>query len=852
MSPRRPLGARALAGVAALAFAAAAPAGASDATRRGLSFGPPPSWAEPIAVDLRASPPASEISGGVHYLLVDQQTRVSPRGEERFGHFAKRIVNEAGLEAASQLSVAYDPGYETVELHFLRVRRGGAVLDRLVRERVELVQRESELEAQVYDGALSAIAFIEDLRVGDVVEYAYTLRGANPVLGGRFTEGIDVEWSVPLRHLRYRLLWPRERTLLVRNHGTSVAPVIDDAGPARQYVWELEEEAPVADPGPVPPWYARWAWVQLSEFARWADVAAWARPLYTVPTVLPPDLTAKAEGWKRLPDESERARAALRFVQDEVRYVGIEMGTGSHRPTAPGVVFARRFGDCKDKSLLLSTLLGALGLRARPALVHTSRGRGLDDWLPTPYAFNHVVTRAEVGGRVLWLDPTRTAQGGMLGRTCFPDYERALVVDEGVLDLTEIAPDIPARPTETVEEEYRVRDDGKPVEYSVETRYEGCDADRARADLRRRSRDDVAKGYTDFYAQTWPGIRSLAALEVQDDREKNVLLVRERYAIPGFWSDGPSPGRRQSDLWASTLDDELRRPKIASHAPLAVAYPVFLRHVSRVRLPGDWGLEPDSLDLATPAVRFSYRARPAGDSLSLEYEYQTFADAVPAASVEAHLARLDQMRGRLGYRLTRPAGGRLGGTNWVAVMTVALALALAGLGGVTLVRLVPHEARVALPMRPRVATVVLGALVAGAVVVHGAAFVRAWRLCRPASWAQRTLPDGTLHHALWAPLLLSQLVVAVLLLAAAAALLVPLARGRRASRFAFVAWAFVQTGLLFAAAAALAALPGARASGLGPAARDAFLSLVPLVPGTAMALARGRAPVSAGASSSRP
>jgi hypothetical protein len=210
--------ARRLAAALAVVFPIAPAAGAAE---RGLGFGAPPDWVEHVAVDVRASPPATEISGGIDYLLADQQLRVGPRGEERFVHFAKRIVNEAGLESASQLSVSFDPSYESVELHYLRLRRGGAVLDRLARGRVELVQRESELEAQIYDGALQAHTFVEDLRVGDVVEYAYTLRGANPVMQGRLSDSFSVEWSVPLRHQRYRLLWPRERTLLVRNHGSS-------------------------------------------------------------------------------------------------------------------------------------------------------------------------------------------------------------------------------------------------------------------------------------------------------------------------------------------------------------------------------------------------------------------------------------------------------------------------------------------------------------------------------------------------------------------------------------------------------------------------------------------------------
>ena len=224
---------------------------------------------------------------------------------------------------------------ETLELHYLRLRRGGAILDRLARGQVELVQREKALDAQIYDGALSAVLFIEDLRVGDVVEYAYTLRGANPVLEGRYSDGFDVEWSVPLRRFRYRVMWPRSRTLLVRNHGTSIAPVVRRTASGREYVWEMEEAAPVDDPGDVPAWFPAWAWVQLTEFPSWTDVAAWAEPLYAVPSVLPPPLAAQVEGWRQLPDDSARALAALRFVQDEVRYVGIEMGAGSHRPTPP-------------------------------------------------------------------------------------------------------------------------------------------------------------------------------------------------------------------------------------------------------------------------------------------------------------------------------------------------------------------------------------------------------------------------------------------------------------------------------------------------------------------------------------
>ena len=47
------------------------------------------------------------------------------------------------------------------------------------------------------------------------------------------------------------------------------------------------------------------------------------------------------------------------------------MGTNSHQPTPASETLALRYGDCKDKTVLLISLLKALGVEAHPALVNT-------------------------------------------------------------------------------------------------------------------------------------------------------------------------------------------------------------------------------------------------------------------------------------------------------------------------------------------------------------------------------------------------------------------------------------------------------------------------------------------------
>ena len=80
--------------------------------------------------------------------------------------------------------------------------------------------------------------------------------------------------------------------------------------------------------------------------------------------------------------------------------MSISIGPGGYRPASPDTVLSRRFGDCKDKALLLTTILRELGIEAQPALVNSRRGRVLTSALPTPYMFDHAIVRARTGGEV--------------------------------------------------------------------------------------------------------------------------------------------------------------------------------------------------------------------------------------------------------------------------------------------------------------------------------------------------------------------------------------------------------------------------------------------------------------------
>ena len=86
----------------------------------------PAAWVEQIAVEPDSDLPMDEIQNGQYHLLVDKQIRVAANiPTEYYRHYAIQVVNASGMEAASQISIDFDPEYQTVNFHKLRIRRGG-------------------------------------------------------------------------------------------------------------------------------------------------------------------------------------------------------------------------------------------------------------------------------------------------------------------------------------------------------------------------------------------------------------------------------------------------------------------------------------------------------------------------------------------------------------------------------------------------------------------------------------------------------------------------------------------------------------------------------------------------------
>jgi len=649
-----------------------------------------PSWRTVVPAEKSETAPSPAAPNGSRYLLYDHQVRVRERAVEAYWHWARVITNEAGLQSNSQVNIEFDATYQRLALHSIVVRRGTEVLNRLTRDAVKIIQRERGLDEHVYDGRNSAIVFLTDLRVGDIVEYSYTLDGADPTAGDRYADAMMLGAPEPIDRMYTRLVIPHARHVDISLHGPAGAkpptPNSRTTGEDDEYTWDLSHVQAYPAEANTPSWYDVYPWVQVTEYQTWQQVASWGADLFRVKS------SARLHDWvaKALRESGSAEEFLLRtihFVQDEVRYLGIEVGLGRRKPTAPDTVFQRRYGDCKDKTTLLVALLQEApetGFRARPALVNTTHGYVLNDWAPSPSAFDHAIVRIEkADGNIYWVDPTIALQGGTLERWRTAPYERALSLDEKTTELEAIPNDTPSEPSPSVRDHFVVPlpRSSDPARLDSERRYEGALADAMRATFRAQTPEQLTKGYLELYRGDYPGISERAPLEQLDDRERNIVRITTHFTIPNFWTWQANEGRHVVNVAARSIERSLPRPAEDRKLPFAIPYPFHARHVTELELPFDLTSDLAAKETVTSsAMELVFEPSYAQRALYYQYDLTTHAASVAPEAAKAYAEKVDRVHAIVQRALTYrepPADG----FNWaifaVVLVSTALTIALA-------------------------------------------------------------------------------------------------------------------------------------------------------------------------------
>jgi len=208
----------------------------------------------------------------------------------------------------------------------------------------------------------------------------------------------DFQDTVPVREAHYSLQLPKGWSYKTNwlNHAEQ-APTESGAG---LWNWSVSGEPAIHIEPDMPPWRGIAgrmvvAFVPPSGqdpgIQSWHAIGVWYLGLTQGRREASAEIKQKVlELTASVPTQLGKMQALANFVQNDIRYVAIELGIGGHQPHPATETFKHRYGDCKDKVTLLSAMLKEVGVDSYFVIINTVRG-SVTATTPPNLDFNHAI-----------------------------------------------------------------------------------------------------------------------------------------------------------------------------------------------------------------------------------------------------------------------------------------------------------------------------------------------------------------------------------------------------------------------------------------------------------------------------
>ncbi|MFT2092457.1 DUF3857 domain-containing transglutaminase family protein [Paraglaciecola sp. 2405UD69-4] len=591
----------------------------------------------------------ASLNSPTHYHLVDNQVSGVDK-KQSYSRYVYSLTDISGVESNSDIRIRFNPAYETVVIHDIGVHRRGKLVNSFDIQDIEVINAEDSQNKNIYSGLVDALLLLKDTRVGDVIDYSYTVVGSNPVFGNRITYGSYLGWSVPVDKVNLMANMPKDRPLNYKVFNAKEEVKTQVTSELLSYSLTINKTPALYEEDNMPSSYDPYPFVQFSEYKDWSDVAAWANELFSSNYTPSKELADFIVELKAM-SQDKAISAAINFTQDQIRYLGLELGENSHRPHRPSDTFENRSGDCKDKSYLLAFLLGQLGIQAHPALVSTSLKGSLNDYLPSHSFFDHAIVEFTVAGEQYWIDPTITHQGKSYQSKYQTNYELALLVSDTTTQLLDATPSRSKQSHIELKELIVSADYMSPVQWTIRSTFTFKEAENLRYRIKSQGKDYLSKQYLNFYAKQFPNIEVLTPLTIDDNTSTNVVTITEQYLVPDFWFLNAQKSAEFS-IRANYSGQYVEKPSsIKREHPLAIAENISIDHDVIFQLPEhiDFTSETEHLVLEDQYIKFisdiSYDRR----RFRFRNQYLTKQNRVHVENVSEHIALLDKIQNRMSY-----------------------------------------------------------------------------------------------------------------------------------------------------------------------------------------------------------
>ena len=265
----------------------------------------------------------------------------------------------------------------------------------------------NQYDADIYSDRRLVRAPLPGVEPGSVVEAEIVSSESRTQLGAGSARRVAINQFVPVQRFRLSIDAHRQIPLQTAVHEIPAEAVQRSAPGKRTSIRvELGPLRPSSDDFEfnVPADQSQQKHITFSTGRSWQQLAA-AYGQVVDEKIAGAKLSGFLEGLDLKGPPLEVAGRITAKLHSVIRYTGVEFAEAEIIPGAPSQTLTRGYGDCKDKSTLLTALLRAAGLDAHVALLAAGSDRDVEPQLPGLGLFNHVIVYVDTQPP-LWIDAT--------------------------------------------------------------------------------------------------------------------------------------------------------------------------------------------------------------------------------------------------------------------------------------------------------------------------------------------------------------------------------------------------------------------------------------------------------------
>lgn len=304
-------------------------------------------------------------------------------------HVEVRAGNDAGALRVSQTTIPYDATAQeiaVVDAHTLKTDGRSLPVD----ASAIYDQAPPGVDPSLVTGLRAKLIVFPQFTAGDIAVYTVRITTKQPNFEKQFVYGEIFPRISAYEEVRETVTAPKTFPLYVESHDVDFNRRDDGANVT--YSWRYSAPKPIAEePITLSP-LEHTPRFFVTSFKDYAQLGRAYAALAEPKRVVTPKIRALAdEITAGTSDPKVQAQKLYEWVSSHIRYVAIELGTGSFVPHDVNAIIANGYGDCKDHDLLLQALLKSKGIEAESVLINGGANYAMTG-VPTFTTLNHVIT----------------------------------------------------------------------------------------------------------------------------------------------------------------------------------------------------------------------------------------------------------------------------------------------------------------------------------------------------------------------------------------------------------------------------------------------------------------------------